>query len=151
LVASTSSAIYKIKVQCSSPNYCAGATYGIKIVNISGLPVTVGGGYVENTLTKLTPFYSSYNMTHGFSVNSGTHYSVQWDDSIDGTGAYSQGVAVSLYYVTSPYVLWQLIFSDSNGGYNNPDGFTAGKDSTVIAFITRITGTTAPGYAIRIY
>jgi hypothetical protein len=84
---------------------------------------------------------------YGFGATAGTVYNVQWDDSYQGSGAYSADICVSAYRpgLTSYY------FYRIDSGYISPRTFTATATETVYIKVEGYSQSDFGSFAIRVY
>ena len=82
---------------------------------------------------------------YSFNVTNGVTYNLQWDDSYDGSGAYTADIIVNVFKsnLTTTYI------SDGDSGFTIPRSFTATETGIVYVRVTPYnasTGTFALGY-----
>jgi hypothetical protein len=82
---------------------------------------------------------------YAFSVTDGTAYNIWWDDSYQGSGAYTIDVYASAYYSNGT-----AIFYGEDSAYNAPQSFTASSSGTVYVMVEGYSGTFAIVYSTNI-
>lgn len=120
----TPSTVYYLAVSSSPAN--SALSYSLEVGALA-LPIfnvlTVGGGWTNGSMNT-TGGSTWYQAT----VVPGQSYSLYWDDSFQGSGAYSLDVVVSAYQSnrTTPY------FTNDDSGYTTPWTFTVPAGQTVL-------------------
>ncbi|MBN2351624.1 MAG: fibronectin type III domain-containing protein [Spirochaetales bacterium] len=83
---------------------------------------------------------------YSFNAISGATYNIYWDDSLNGSGAYTCNVKVSAYHADGRTVY----FTDYNSGYNTPGTITAAASELVYIKVQGYTSFSSGTFAVRV-
>ena len=118
-------------------------SYAVKVTTLPAL--TVGSSSSDNTVWETGNLSASYqNDWYTFTADTAKTYNVQWDDSVQGTSAYTGNVSVYAYKADRT-----SFFSGVNSGYTTPQTIT-GYAGTVYLRV-QPSSSSYGTYAIRVY
>ena len=99
-----------------------------------------------NSIITGSLFFATDTLWYSFNVTNGVTYSLEWDDSYDGSGAYTADILVDVFKadLTTAYI------SGGDSGYTSQPSFTATETGTVYVSVTPYLASTGT-FALRYY